>query len=205
MEITSFFLGGGGGEWWRAGGLTLVLVSEKASYSSLIMKLDFISNCPQSPSFHERDYSTVKPVYNGHPWVLKKAAVWQRCLIKLRFRLAINDSNWPLLTGGRCWRWLLSQVWLYMQQCQVGWNICVDTPLRHIHYGYLSIIDRKFEIINFVVIVFFLWQFKCLIDQSSCYCFPQRKAIISKIDKYNVCTLGIAYCDHFGPMTMWLQ
>jgi hypothetical protein len=45
---------------------------------------------------------TVKPVYNGHPWGLKKAAVRQRCLIKLRFRLAVDDSNWPLLTGGRC-------------------------------------------------------------------------------------------------------
>ncbi len=47
-------------------------------------------------------WCTVKPVYNGHPWDLKKAAVWQRCLIKLRFRLAVDDSNWPLLTGGRC-------------------------------------------------------------------------------------------------------
>jgi hypothetical protein len=28
---------------------------------------------------------TVKPVYNGHPWDLKKVAVGQRCLIKLRF------------------------------------------------------------------------------------------------------------------------
>ncbi len=47
-------------------------------------------------------WTTVKPVYNGHPWVLKKVAVWQRCLIKLRFRLAVYGSNWPLLTGGRC-------------------------------------------------------------------------------------------------------
>ncbi len=45
---------------------------------------------------------TVKPVYNSHPWDLKKVAVWQRCLIKLRFRLVVEDSNWPLLTGGRC-------------------------------------------------------------------------------------------------------
>ncbi len=35
-------------------------------------------------------------------WDLKKAAVRQRCLIKLRFWLAVEDSNWPLLTGGRC-------------------------------------------------------------------------------------------------------
>ena len=28
---------------------------------------------------------TVKPVYNGHPWDLKKVAVRQGCLIKLRF------------------------------------------------------------------------------------------------------------------------
>jgi hypothetical protein len=45
---------------------------------------------------------TVKPVYNGHPWGLTNMAVRQRCLIKLRFRLAVDDSNWPLLTGGRC-------------------------------------------------------------------------------------------------------
>ena len=44
---------------------------------------------------------TVKPVYNGHLWDLKKVAVRQRCLIKLRFRLAIDDSNWSLFTGGR--------------------------------------------------------------------------------------------------------
>ncbi len=44
---------------------------------------------------------SVKPVYNGHPWNLKKVAVWKRCLIKLRFRLVINEINWPLLTGGR--------------------------------------------------------------------------------------------------------
>ena len=41
-------------------------------------------------------------MYNGHAWDLNKAAVWQRRLIKLRFTLAIDDSNWPLLTGGRC-------------------------------------------------------------------------------------------------------
>jgi hypothetical protein len=44
----------------------------------------------------------VKPVYSGRPWDLKKAAVWQRCLIKLRFRLVVDDSNWPLFTGGCC-------------------------------------------------------------------------------------------------------
>jgi len=45
---------------------------------------------------------TVKPVYNSHIWDLKKAAVWQRCLIKVRVRLVVDDSKWPLLTGGRC-------------------------------------------------------------------------------------------------------
>jgi hypothetical protein len=44
----------------------------------------------------------VKPVYNDHPWDLKKVAVGQRCLIKLIFRLAVDDSNWPLSTGGPC-------------------------------------------------------------------------------------------------------
>ena len=46
--------------------------------------------------------STVKPVYNGHPWDLKKVAVWKRGLIKVRFWLAVDESNRPLLTGGRC-------------------------------------------------------------------------------------------------------
>jgi hypothetical protein len=45
---------------------------------------------------------TVKPVYNGHSWELKKVAVWKRWLIKLRFRLVDNEINWPLLTGGHC-------------------------------------------------------------------------------------------------------
>ncbi len=46
-------------------------------------------------------YCTVKPVYNGLPWDLKKVAVWKRGLIKLGFKLAVNVSNWRLLTGGR--------------------------------------------------------------------------------------------------------
>jgi hypothetical protein len=45
--------------------------------------------------------STVKPVYNGNPWDLKKVAVLKRLLIKLKFRLVVDDSNWPLLTGDR--------------------------------------------------------------------------------------------------------
>ncbi len=45
---------------------------------------------------------TVKPVHNGHPWELIKEAFWRRGLIKVRFRLVVDDSNWPLLTGGRC-------------------------------------------------------------------------------------------------------
>ena len=49
-----------------------------------------------------KNVNTVKPVYNGHTWDLKKAAVWQRCLIKLWFRLVADDSKWPLLTGGCC-------------------------------------------------------------------------------------------------------
>ncbi len=49
-----------------------------------------------------RTETTVKPVYNGQPRDLKKVAVRQRCLIKLRFRLAVDDSNWLLLTSGHC-------------------------------------------------------------------------------------------------------
>jgi hypothetical protein len=50
---------------------------------------------------------TVKPVYNGHPWGLKKVAVWKRGLIKLRFRLVFDEpklavvNRWPLFRGGR--------------------------------------------------------------------------------------------------------
>ncbi len=43
----------------------------------------------------------VKPLNNGHPWDLRKVAVGKRCLIKLRFYLAVGVYNWPLLTGGR--------------------------------------------------------------------------------------------------------
>jgi hypothetical protein len=39
-------------------------------------------------------------VYSSHPWDMKKAAVRKRCLIKLRFRLVVDKSNWLLLTGG---------------------------------------------------------------------------------------------------------
>jgi hypothetical protein len=55
--------------------------------------------------------NTVKPVYNGHPWDLKKAGVRKRCLMKLKFRLVVNKTNWPLLTGGR-YSQVLSQVYL---------------------------------------------------------------------------------------------
>ena len=57
--------------------------------------------------------STVKPVYNGHPWDPKKVAVVQSWLVFTGFsikigiksslaglRLAVVD-RWPLLRGGR--------------------------------------------------------------------------------------------------------
>ncbi len=31
----------------------------------------------------------------------EKVSVWKRCLIKLRFRLVIDETNWLLFTGGR--------------------------------------------------------------------------------------------------------
>ncbi len=46
-------------------------------------------------------FITVKPEYNGHPWDLKKVAVRKRYLIELRFRLVVDDLNWPLFRGGR--------------------------------------------------------------------------------------------------------
>ncbi len=47
---------------------------------------------------------TVKPVYNGHSWHLKNAVVMQGLSKKVSFRLAVMASEWPLLTGGRCWQ-----------------------------------------------------------------------------------------------------
>jgi hypothetical protein len=44
--------------------------------------------------------STVKPVYNGHPWDLKKVAVGKRGVMKVRFRLVVDEPNWPLFRGG---------------------------------------------------------------------------------------------------------
>jgi hypothetical protein len=50
---------------------------------------------------------TVKPVYNGHPWDPKKAAVVQSWpvftgfSIKIGIKVAWPDLGWPLLTGGR--------------------------------------------------------------------------------------------------------
>jgi hypothetical protein len=46
--------------------------------------------------------NTVEPVYYRHPCDPEKVAVWKRCLIKVRFILAVDDKNRPLLTGGRC-------------------------------------------------------------------------------------------------------
>jgi hypothetical protein len=45
---------------------------------------------------------TVKPVYNDHLWDLKKVAICNRGLIKVRVRLVVNESNRLLLTGGCC-------------------------------------------------------------------------------------------------------
>ena len=69
--------------------------------------------------FYFWNLGTVKPVYNGHPWDLKKAAVWQRCLIKLRFRLVVGDSNWPLLTGGRCSQVVVKSGLTVLCNCQL--------------------------------------------------------------------------------------
>jgi hypothetical protein len=41
-------------------------------------------------------------VYNDHPCDLKNVVVGKKGLIKVRFRLVIDESNWPLQIGGRC-------------------------------------------------------------------------------------------------------
>jgi hypothetical protein len=43
---------------------------------------------------------TVKPVYNSHPWDLKKVVVMQRVFLKRS--VVRKASDWPLLTGGHC-------------------------------------------------------------------------------------------------------
>ncbi len=48
----------------------------------------------------QKKENTAKPEYNGHPWDLKKVAVWKRCLIKVIIRLVVDESKRPLLTGG---------------------------------------------------------------------------------------------------------
>jgi hypothetical protein len=45
--------------------------------------------------------TTVKPVYNGHPWNLKNVVVMQGLSKKASFRLAVLASDWPLWTDGR--------------------------------------------------------------------------------------------------------
>jgi hypothetical protein len=41
-------------------------------------------------------------VYNDHHWDLKKVAILKKGLIIVRFRLVVDESNHPLLTGGCC-------------------------------------------------------------------------------------------------------
>ncbi len=96
------------------------VVFHRDSWKKIKIKKPFLNTLKQKYN------NTVKRVYNGHPWDLKKVAVLHRCLIKLRFRLAVDGSNWPLLTGGRCsqvavvHRWSVSQVWLYSGCCLMG-------------------------------------------------------------------------------------
>jgi hypothetical protein len=42
----------------------------------------------------------VKPTNNDHSWDLKKGPFEKRALIKVSFRLVVDESNQPLLTGG---------------------------------------------------------------------------------------------------------
>jgi hypothetical protein len=56
-------------------------------------------------NFLRNFHYTVKPVYNAQRPPLgpkKKMSVWKRDLINVRFRLVVDESNRPLLTGGRC-------------------------------------------------------------------------------------------------------
>ncbi len=45
---------------------------------------------------------TTTPAYKDHNGDLVKVAVWKRGLIKVRFGLFVDESNWPLLKGGHC-------------------------------------------------------------------------------------------------------
>jgi hypothetical protein len=52
---------------------------------------------PNNCHFGKNSQTCVQRPPLGH----KKVAIWKRCLVKLIFRLVIDDSNWLLLTGGR--------------------------------------------------------------------------------------------------------
>ena len=80
-------------------------------------------------------YSHTYMYKDGH-WDLKKVDVWKRCLIKVRFKLVIDESNQSLLTSGRCS------------------EVVVMAGLTVLHMYYFNIIfNDKFLVFNLLEIV----------------------------------------------------
>ena len=56
-----------------------------------------------------------------------KSVRWKRYLIKLRLRLVVDESNWPLLTGGHYSQLVVKQVILFLFSCKINhvlvWHI----------------------------------------------------------------------------------
>jgi hypothetical protein len=104
--------------------------------------------------------STVKPVYNGHPWDLKKVAIGQRCLIKLRFRLVVDDSNWPLLTGGRCSQVVVkSGLTVFFNLSTISTNVYNEVKINIILKNIPPSEKIKCFIFNCSIFqVYFIWQ-----------------------------------------------
>jgi hypothetical protein len=100
-------------------------------------------------------------VYNGHPRDLKKVAVWQRCLIKLRFRLVVDGSNWPLLTGGRCSQVVVKSgltVLYFLNVKIVATSICDATlKILILTYMYIPISSGFFDLKKYYISFFFRW------------------------------------------------
>ncbi len=94
-----------------------ILVSPKKNWEQF-MKKQFL----WIESLEIWNENTVKPMYNGHPWDPKKASVWKRGMIKVRFRLFIDESNQPLSTGGRCSDVVVKVVWLYVKYFYISYS-----------------------------------------------------------------------------------
>ncbi len=80
------------------------------------------------------------------PWDLKKVAAWKRCLIKLRFKLAVNVSNWPLLTGSRYSQVAVNSGLTVYVIVYVYWLLCQQLQPSYVmtlYYFYVNVFSRQ--------------------------------------------------------------